>query len=98
MTFFDTIFRIFMFLVPYVLCFAGYIWVGKKAWRAPHGIGRIIALLFVIGGAGYTIYTLIRSAGGILTNDNFEFVIIIVSVFVLFFASIALAIAEPEKN
>lgn len=94
----DTIFRIFMFILPYALCIAAYIWVGKKAWRAPNGIAKIIALIFVIGGAGYTLYKLIHSAGGILTNDNFEFIIIIVTVFILFFASIAIAMAEPEKN
>ena len=98
MNFLDTLFRIFMFILPYGLCLAGYIWVGKKAWRAPNGIGKYIALFFVIAGAGYTLYKLVRAAGGILTNDIFEFVIIIVTVFVLFFASIALAVTEPEKN
>jgi high-affinity K+ transport system ATPase subunit B len=98
MNFLDTIFRIFMFLFPYVVCFAAYLWVGKKAWRAPKGIARIIALVFVIGGTGYTLYKLVRSIGGMMTNDNFEFVILIVMVFILFFASIALAMAEPEKE
>jgi amino acid transporter len=93
----ETIFRIFMFLLPYAICFAGYIWIGKKAWRSPHKIAKAIALFFVLGGAGYTTYKLIGAAPGILTNDNFEFAIIIIAVFVLFFASIALAFAEPEK-
>ena len=98
MNFLDTIFRVFMLILPYALCFAGYFWVGKKAWKAPNGIAKIIALVFVIGGVGYTLYKLIRSVGGIMTNDNFEFAIIIVTVFVLFFASIAVAMAEPEKE
>ena len=55
MNFLDTLFRIFMFILPYGLCLAGYIWVGKKAWRAPNGIGKYIALFFVIAGAGYTL-------------------------------------------
>ena len=94
----DTAFRIFMYVFPYALCFAAYIWTGKKAWRAPNNVAKYIALFFVFGGAGYTLYKLVRSAGGILTNDNFEFITIIVTVFVLFFASIALALAEPEKE
>jgi amino acid transporter len=98
MNFLDTLFRIFMFVLPYALCFAGYIWVGKKAWHTPNGIGKFVSLFFVVAGAGYTLYKLVLSAGSILTNDNFEFVIILVSVFVLFFSSIALAVAEPEKN
>jgi hypothetical protein len=98
MNFLDTIFRVFMFILPYGLCFAGYIWVGKKAWRAPNGIAKIIAMIFIIAGGGYTLYKFIRAAGGIMTNDNFEFAIIIITVFVLFFASIAVAMAEPEKN
>jgi high-affinity K+ transport system ATPase subunit B len=87
-----------MFILPYALCFAGYIWVGKRAWRAPSGVAKIIALIFVIGGAGYTLYKMIGLVGSIMTNDNFEFAIIIVTVFVLFFASVALAMAEPEKK
>ena len=98
MNFLDSIFRIFMFLFPYAVCFAAYIWVGKKAWRAPSGIGKIIALVFIVGGAAYTLYKLVRSVGTMMTNDNFEFVILIVMVFILFFASIALAMAEPEKE
>jgi amino acid transporter len=98
MNFLDSIFRVFMYVLPYGLCLAGYIWVGRRAWKAPNGIAKIIALIFVIGGAGYTLYKVMRSIGGIITNDNFEFAIIIVTVFVLFFASIAIALAEPEKE
>lgn len=98
MNVFDTLFRVFMFVLPYGLCFAGYIWIGKKAWKAPNNIAKYISLFFVIGGAGYTAYKLIRAAGGIMTNDIFEFAIIIITVFVLFFASVALAFAEPEKQ
>lgn len=98
MNFLDSIFRVFMFFFPYAVCIAAYIWVGKKAWRAPKGIAKIIALVFVVGGSAYTLYKLVRSIGGIMTNENFEFVILIVMVFVLFFASIALALAEPEKE
>ncbi|HEX8314646.1 MAG TPA: hypothetical protein VF609_06630 [Flavisolibacter sp.] len=98
MNFLDSIFRVFMFVLPFAVCFAGYIWVGKKAWKAPAGIAKIISFIFIISGAGYTLYKLIRSIGGMMTNDNFEFAIFIVTVFVLFFASIALAMAEPEKN
>lgn len=94
----DTLFRIFMFVLPYALCYAGYIWIGKKAWKTPTNAAKYISLFFVFGGAAYTTYKLVRAAAGIFTNDNFEFVIIIVTVFVLFFASIALAFAEPEKN
>lgn len=94
----DTIFRIFMFILPYGLCLAGYIWIGKKAWKAPNNAAKYISLFFVFGGAGYTLYKVGRSIGGVFTNDNFEFAIIIITVFVLFFASIALAFAEPEKK
>jgi hypothetical protein len=94
----DTIFRIFMFILPYALCIAGYIWVGKKAWRVENKIAKAIALAILAGGLGYTLYKMISAIGGIMTNDNFEFAIIIITVFVLFFASIAVAIGEPEKN
>jgi high-affinity K+ transport system ATPase subunit B len=98
MNFLDNIFRVFMFILPFAFCLAGYYWVGKKAWKAPAGIARIIAMIFVSAGAAYTLYKLIRSVGGIMTNDNFEYAIIIITVFVLFFASISIAMAEPEKE
>lgn len=97
MNFLDNVFRVFMFVLPYALCFAAYIWVGKRAWKAPKGIARIIAFVFVIGGAGYTLYKLVRAIGGVFKNDIFEFAIMIVTVFILFFASIAITMAEPEK-
>ena len=94
----DNIFRVFMFVLPYAVCFAAYTWVAKRAWKTTNTIARIIALFFVIGGIGFTVYRLIRNIGGIFTNDDFEFVILIVMVFVLFFASVAMAIGEPEKE
>ncbi|HYC29779.1 MAG TPA: hypothetical protein VEB42_13195 [Chitinophagaceae bacterium] len=61
-------------------------------------VAKTIALVILAGGFGYTLYKMFSAIGGILTNDNFEFAIIIITVFVLFFASIAVAIGEPEKN
>jgi len=98
MNFLDTVFRVFMFILPFVLCLAGYYWVGRKVWKAPAGTAKIIAMVFVAAGAAYTLYKLIRSVGSIMKNDNFEYAIIIITVFVLFFASISLAMAEPEKE
>lgn len=93
----DSIFRVFMFLFPFAVSITLYIWVGKKAWRVPNIAARIIAMLLVIGGLGYTLYKLVGSAGGIMTNDNFEYIIIIVTIGVLFFATISMALGEPEK-
>lgn len=93
----DDIFRVFMFLIPYVICIAAYLWVGRKAWQTKNVISKIIALLFVVGGLGYTLFKLFNTIGGIATHEIFEFVIIIVMVFVLFFASIAIALGEPGK-
>ena len=94
----DTLFRIFMFILPYALCIAGYIWVGRKAWRVQNKIAKWIALVILGGGLGYTLYKMIGAIGSVLTNDNFEFAIIIITVFVLFFASIAIAMGEPEEK
>lgn len=93
----DTAFRIFMFLLPYGFSITAYIWVGTKAWHTPNKITKVIAFVILSGGLGYTLYKMIRSIGGLFTNDNFEFVIMIINVFVLFFASIAITIGEPEN-
>ncbi|HVF96794.1 MAG TPA: hypothetical protein VM871_05715 [Flavisolibacter sp.] len=94
----DNIFRVFMFVLPYALCIAAYIWVGKKALAVPNRAATIIALFIVAGGLGYTLYKLVRSASGILRNDNFEYIIVVVTVGVLFFASIAMALGQPEEK
>jgi len=93
----DTIYRIFMFILPYALCIAAYVWVGRKALRVPQRTSRIIALVFIAGGLAYTLYRLVRSVGNIMTNELFEFVILIVAVAVLALASIVMALGEPEK-
>ncbi len=94
----DTAFRVFMYILPYGLSIAAYIWIGKKAWQGKNKISKAIAFIILAAGFVYTLYKMIRSISGIFTNDDFEFVIIIVNVFVLFFASIAITLGEPEKN
>lgn len=92
----ETAFKIFMFLFPYGLSIAAYIWVGKKAWLSPGKASKVIAFIILAGGLGYTLYKMIRYASTLLENENFEFVIMIINVFVLFFASIAITFGEPE--
>lgn len=93
----DNIFRVFMFVLPYALCVAGYIWVGKKAWRVRQPAARIGALALIAGGLGFTFYKLVRSVSTMLTNDNFEYVVLLVAVPVLALASIVMALGEPEN-
>lgn len=93
----DTIYRIFMFIVPYALCFAAYVWVGKKALRVPNKTTRIIALVIIAGGIGYTLYRLVHNLSTFMANELFEYIVIIVMVAVLALASIVMAIGEPEK-
>ena len=93
----ETVYRLFMYILPYALCIIAYVWVFKRALRVPNKIAKAIALVIVVAGFAYTVYRIIQSVSTALTNDNFEFVILIVTAFVLFFASIAIAIGEPEK-
>jgi amino acid transporter len=94
----ETLFRLFMYLLPYGLSIAAFVWIGKKAWRVPNKIAKVIALLIVAAGLGYTLYKMISSIGEALSNDNFEFMILIINVFVLFFASLAITLGEPEEE
>jgi high-affinity Fe2+/Pb2+ permease len=94
----DTIYRFFMFILPYSVCFAAYIWIGQKAWRVPQKASRVIALFIIAAGLGYTLYRLVGSIGTYATNDNFEYIIIIVAVALLALASIVMAIGEPEEE
>lgn len=94
----DTIYRIFMFIVPYALCFAAYVWVGRKALRVPQKTPRIIACIIIGGGIAFTLYRLIRYIGFALANDLFEYVVIIAMVVVLAVASIVMAIGQPEEE
>lgn len=94
----DNVYRVFMFALPYALCLTAYVWVGKKALRVPQKAARIVALFVIAAGLGYTLYRMVRSVGGLFTNDNFEYIIIIVAVAVLALASIVMAIGEPEEG
>ena len=94
----ETIFRLFMYIFPYAISVALYIWIFKKALRVPNKIAKAIALLFVVGGFGYTLYKISTSIRTALTNDQFEFAILIITTFVLFFASIAIAFGQPENQ
>ena len=51
----------------------------------------------VIGGLGYIVYDIVKTAGAIFTDDNFHYQVMIVSVAVLFIASIVMTLGEPEK-
>ncbi len=94
----ETAFRLFMYSLPYALSLTGYLWMFRKARRVPHKAARIIALAIVVGGFVYTLYQLVTSISGALTDDRFHFTILIITVFVLFFAAIAMAVGEPETK
>lgn len=93
----ETIYRLFMYTFPYALSLALCIWMLRKAGRVPHKVSRYIALAIIVAGIGYIIYSIVKTAGTIFTDDNFHYQIMIVTVVVLFFASIAMALGEPEK-
>ena len=94
----EIIFRLFMYIFPYALSVAAYVWMFKKALRVPNKIARVIALVFITGGLCYTLYKIGTTIGSALTDDRFEFVILIITTFVLFFASIAMAFGQPEEQ
>lgn len=93
----ETAFRLFMYILPYAISISAYLWIFRKAKRVPHKTAKIIALAIVIAGMCYTLYHLTTTITKALTNDTFHFAIIIITVIVLFFASIAMALGEPEK-
>lgn len=95
--FLDPVYRVFMFLLPYAICVAAYIWMGRKSLQSINKAFGYTALAVVIVGFGYTAYEFIKSIGGIMTEDNFHYKIIIVMVAVLALASIIIAFGEPEK-
>lgn len=94
----DNIFRVFMFMLPFAICVAAYVWVGKKAVQTTNRVTKTAALVIIGGGLAYTLYRLVRTAGTAFTNDNFEYLIIIVAVAVLALASIVMAVGEPEEE
>lgn len=93
----ETVYRIFMYLFPYAISIALYVWMFRKAQRVPHKTLKAVAMVIIVAGFGYTAYEVIRTLGTALTDDKFHFQILIVTVIVLFLASIAMAFGEPEK-
>lgn len=93
----EAAYRLFMYLFPYAVSLALYVWMFRKALRVPHKTARLLALVIIIAGLCYTGYAIATTVGAVFTDDNFHFVILIVTVIVLFLASIAMAFGEPEK-
>ncbi|WP_121352843.1 hypothetical protein [Flavisolibacter nicotianae] len=94
----EAVFRIFMYLFPYGASIALYIWVFRKAQRVPNKVAKGIALALVVAGLGYTAYQIATTVGAVMTDDRFHFQIMIITIVVLFFASIAMAFGEPEDK
>lgn len=93
----ETIFRLFMYIFPYAVSLAIYVWLFRKAQRVPGKAAKIIATVIVVAGAAYTLYSIATTITTALTNDRFQFAIIIITAIVGFFAAIAMAFGEPEK-
>ncbi len=94
----DNIYRVFMFILPFAICFATYVWMGKKAWRVQQKTARMIALIVIAGGIAFTMYRMVVSVVDVFTNDIFEYIALLVMVAVLALASIVMAIGEPEEE
>lgn len=93
----ETVYRLFMYIFPYAFSLALYVWMFRKAQKVPQKTYKTIALIIVVAGIGYTVYSIVKTVGTIFTDDDFHFQIMIVTVVVLFFASIVMALGEPEK-
>lgn len=94
----EAVYRIFMYLFPYGVSIALYVWMFRKALKVPHKVAKVIALVIIIAGLGYTGYEIATTIGSIFTDDSFHFVILIVTIIVLFLASIAMAFGEPDEE
>lgn len=93
----ETIFRVFMYIFPFAVSLALYIWMARRASRVPGKTHKTIALVIVGAGLLYTLYRVVVTAGTIFKNDKFNFQILVTTIIVLFFAAIAMAFGEPEK-
>lgn len=94
----ETLFRLFMYIFPYAVSLSLYIWIFRKALKVPHKGFRTAAVVIVAAGLLYTLYEIATTITKALTDDNFHFVVLIVTIVVLFFASIAMAFGEPEEK
>ncbi len=93
----DTVYRIFMYIFPYAVSIALYTWMFRRAQKVPHKVYKGISLAVILAGFGYTLYRIVVTVSKALNDDNFQFQILIVTIIVLFLASMAMALGEPEK-
>lgn len=93
----EAVYRVFMYVLPFAFSLALYLWVFLKARKVPHKVYRTISIAIVVGGFCYTVHEIVTTVGTIFTDENFHFQIMIATVIVLFFSSIAMALGEPEK-
>lgn len=94
----ETLFRLFMYIFPYAVSLSLYIWIFRKALKVPHKGFRMAAIVIVAAGLAYTLYEIATTISKALTDDNFHFVVLIVTIIVLFFASMAMAFGEPDEK
>lgn len=92
----EFIYKVLICSLPFLASYAGFYWLGKKILRTPHAVWRAICLALVAAGVVFTTWQLIKTYSN-LGDSSFNFMVIIVNVFVMALISIFLAFSEPEK-
>ena len=93
----ETIFRIVIFSLPFIVSLLTFYWLGRKALKLPHIVGKGLMLAVIAGGIVFTIWQLVESAGNIFSDHGFNFKVIFINIWFFVAAAIIHAFAAPEK-
>ena len=94
----ESIFRITIFLLPFIVCLLTFYWLARKALQLAGTAGKVLMLAVVAGGVGFTIYQLVLSAGKMFSDHGFNFKVIFINIWFFVAAAIIHAFASPEKS
>lgn len=92
----EMLYRLLICSVPFLASFFGYYLLARRIINVDKPLPKTIAFLFLGLGLLFTVWQAVRTFAH-LDDNSFNFIVIIVNVFLMAFIAIALAFAEPEQ-
>jgi len=91
-------YRILVFSFPFLLSFAAYVWLSKKAMAAENKLVKILTFVVIAAGIVFTAWQLMLSYSKALQDDGFNFKVIFFNILFMVAIAIILAFGTPEED
>ena len=91
-------YRILVFSFTFLLSFAAYVWLSKKALAAENMLARVLTFLVIAAGIVFTVWQLMLSYSKALQDDGFNFKVIFFNILFMVAIAIILAFGTTEED